>query len=323
MIVPRLDNLFHPPQRNHLFWNESAWFSLCVPEKLLDGFIYVNHRPNMRYSMGGVALWDAFGSQPYDCLYYDWTLHPLPDEAQMFDFALENGFSIETVEPMKAYRIHYKGGGLGYVGDYCDVDLTWESLIDPKELSLSDDAKWWMGDHYEQIGKMRGTVSVRGETTQVDCYSIRDHSWGPRRPKFIARSSFAWGIASPTDAFCVWTAQELPHEQDPLIGTNEKLRHGWYLKDGVLSELEEAERRVGRGEDGLHISAEISGRDALGRKLAASGEIRSRLNFTGYPEMMISWALTDWTFDGKQAWGEEHDSIPIQVARRFLRSLNR
>ena len=71
LIRPEDDYFHHGTRTDNPFWNESAWFPFHVPERELCGFVYMNHRPNMNFSMTGVALWDPSGEQTYDCLYYD------------------------------------------------------------------------------------------------------------------------------------------------------------------------------------------------------------------------------------------------------------
>jgi hypothetical protein len=68
--IAEADVHLHPASEDS-FWNESAWFSFAVPERALSGFVYFYHRPNMRYSFGGVGLWDPSGQYQHDCLHYD------------------------------------------------------------------------------------------------------------------------------------------------------------------------------------------------------------------------------------------------------------
>ncbi|HVW32262.1 MAG TPA: hypothetical protein VHL53_06970, partial [Acidimicrobiia bacterium] len=66
LIRPQ-DDYFHKDiQTDDPFWNESAWFPFHVPERELCGFVYMNHRPNMNFSMTGVGLWDPTGEETYD-----------------------------------------------------------------------------------------------------------------------------------------------------------------------------------------------------------------------------------------------------------------
>ena len=42
------------------------------------------------------------------------------------------------------------------------------------------------GAHFDQAGHVTGTMVLQGEEIPIDCYSVRDRSWGPRpmgRPK--------------------------------------------------------------------------------------------------------------------------------------------
>jgi hypothetical protein len=34
--------------------------------------------------------------------------------------------------------------------------------------------------HYEQHMRVTGTLSIDGETQEIDAFGLRDHSWGPR-----------------------------------------------------------------------------------------------------------------------------------------------
>ena len=42
------------------------------------------------------------------------------------------------------------------------------------------------GSHFDQAGHVTGRMVLRDEVVPIDCYSVRDRSWGPRpqgRPK--------------------------------------------------------------------------------------------------------------------------------------------
>ena len=36
------------------------------------------------------------------------------------------------------------------------------------------------GAHFDQAGHVTGTMVLHGEEIPIDCYSVRDRSWGPR-----------------------------------------------------------------------------------------------------------------------------------------------
>jgi hypothetical protein len=99
------DDRFHP-RNDDPYWNESSWISFMIPEHNINGMVYFYHRPNMNHSAGGPVLWDGNGEEIYNCLYWDWnTVQPHPPGCDMNDFSLENGLTVELVEPLKELRL--------------------------------------------------------------------------------------------------------------------------------------------------------------------------------------------------------------------------
>ncbi len=112
------------------WWNESAWFGFAIPERAINGFFYYWVRPNMNIVAGGVAVWDAIGSHRDDCRYYHWfPFNPLPAGADMFSLRLSNGMSVQTLEPLRAYR-------LGFEAEACSLDLTWRGVTPAYDVSF-------------------------------------------------------------------------------------------------------------------------------------------------------------------------------------------
>jgi hypothetical protein len=318
MITPA-DDHFHR-RSDDPYWNESAWFGFTVPERTLTGWFYFYHRPNMSYTVGGVALWDPSGENHSDCLYYNWgTPAAMPKDAEMYDFILDNGLSVRCREPLRAFD-------LGFHAEGCDVELAWDAINEPQSAGgLASGADQYGKGHYNQGGRMRGTISLASsgntDTLDIDCCYARDHSWGPRRITTNPRGDFASAVASEQSGFCVLAVSAQPVATDPCVGVDDPVVVGWYLKDGKSSLLRTAHRRVTeRGPDGRPLKVEIHGTDELGRELQALGTCRNTLKWNGYAFMYMYWAYTEWEFDGQIVVGEEQDYFPIQQARRLLRS---
>ena len=109
--VTSKDDYFHKESMTDSpFWNESAWFPFYVAERSLSGFVYMNHRPNMNFSMTGVALWDPSGENMWDCVYHDWLeLAPLNADSgtEMFDYDTPNSLSVRCLEPLQTFTMQY------------------------------------------------------------------------------------------------------------------------------------------------------------------------------------------------------------------------
>jgi hypothetical protein len=318
--IHKEDESFH--ERNDSpYWNESAWFSFMVPERKLDGWVYMYHRPNMKLSAGGIGLWDPSGQEIYDCLYYNLDEHQaLPDGADMHDFTLRNGLTARTVEPLKQYQFSFDGDG-------CQAELTWTALMEPHELNRKSPglAEWGTshGRHYDQAGLMTGHVVVEGEEILIDGPAIRDHTWGPRgedRP--APKMGYDWAILSERASFQTFAPSRLGARENPELGVAYPVTAGWYTRDGKIGTVVSGERRVlERGPDGRPRKVAIDAKDDLGRNLNALGTCENLLNWPCYGWAFEYWCLTRWEFDGLTAYGEVNDHYPLQELRYFKRSL--
>jgi hypothetical protein len=317
MIHPR-DDSFHDPKGDP-YWNESGYFSFVIPERNIDGLVYLWHRPTMRLSAGGAALWDPSGEETYDCLLYDFnTQLTLPDGADMFDCTLDNGVSVECSKPLQSYRLSYKG-------DAGALDLQWDGFMEPWHWappSPQQLGSFGQG-HYQQGGRVTGTIDVVGETVPVDCLGIRDHSWGPRRLHAAAwtRGGYEWAHASEGSSFLIASASRIPVDEDPIVGTTESVLFGWYIRDGVLANLISGQRQVERGPGGRPVRFVVDASDDLDRSLHVEGRFENVLRWHG--PWFTFWSLIRCEFDGREAWGDSQDYFIRPGQSRALRSLLR
>jgi hypothetical protein len=322
MIRPE-DDLLHP-RDDDPYWNESGWFALMVPERQISGFVYFFHRPNLHYSVGGVALWDPSGDYVWDCLYYDWgDPYPMPGGHEMFDFSLPNGLTVAMAEPMKHFQFTYGEGAHGlYESHGCRMDLTWEAIAGPHDTGLPKGQDEWGSGHYEQPGRMTGTICLGSETIEVDALSHRDRSWGRRRVARNPRANFPWGITSGGHAFHLLAVADAPPDSDDGMGPDRVIA-GWHLKEGEYGSIAAGEcRTLERAPDGRPLRKRVECTDSLGRRFEAEGRATNMLIWNGYSYLYQWWCQMEWDLDGERAWGEEQDWWPLQQARGYLRARN-
>jgi hypothetical protein len=88
------------------------------------------------------------------------------------------GARIETVEPLRRWRATFDGA----------FDLEVEALAPPARVALGGI------DGYEQLCRVRGTVTAGGEGRRVDALGQRGHSWGRAdwAKLELARTVTAW-----------------------------------------------------------------------------------------------------------------------------------
>jgi hypothetical protein len=300
------DDEFHPPASDDPYWTETCWFTFTAPPRRLSGQLYPFFRPNQRVAAGGAYFWDDKGNQPWNCLYAKnfWHL-PMPDQP-LSDITLPNGIHYKCLEPLQRYEIGYDDAD----GDELHVELTFTAVAEPNYLGQS---------HLDQPGRYEGTIVLRGEQITVDSFGFRDRSWGPR-PQFgqglmssgVPNGGYSYATASERDAF---------HTITMNLGSGCVSIHGYLLRDGVRAKLASATREVVERDAGTAFPrrVHIDGVDELGRELHAEGRCINQIALHLNPNLFTVNCLTEWSFDGITAFGEDHDNWSAFAIRRFTR----
>lgn len=302
------DDEFHPPTSDDPEWTETCWFTFTVPERGLSGQLYPYFKRNQGVAAGGAFFWDGRHERPETCVYAKQFWHlPLPHEARLTDLRLANGIAYKCLEPQRSWSVKYDDPD---GGDEIHVDLTFTGVVPPNMLGAS---------HVDQAGRYQGTIILHGEEIAVDSYGFRDRSWGPRPQSGqgihggqTMRGGYSYATASERDAFHTITMD---------FGSGCISIHGYLLRDGEWSKLASGKRVVAeRDEHGFPTHVVIDAVDALGRELHAEGRMQNSLAFLINPNLFTINCLTEWTFDGVTAWGEDHDNHSFPAARQLFRS---
>jgi len=288
------------------YWNESVWFSMSIPERRIHGMIQYYFRPNMGMLNGGPCLWDASGTSQWDCLYYNWShLQAIPagGVAGKFDMQARNSLRVKMLEPLSRYKIDYDKEGF-------QLDLTWTAIGPIHELNTGDAGqKSTAKFHIEQPGRMQGTITRHGEVMAVDCFSMRDTSYGAREYESLARGGYFWGISGDSSfhALCMGAGREAN-----CIG-------GYIMKDDEMASLVSGKRTILEYGRLGPTKVRFEGADKLGRNMVATGTVDPGLVFTGYTDHSVVWSLTEWDWDGVTHWGDNQEFCPAETFRRIAR----
>lgn len=301
--LPQADRFCDTPTDSP-YWNESVWFSFSIPERRIHGSIQYYFRPNMGMLNGGPIMWDPSGTFQWNCLYYNWShLQALPPGAQKFDMTANNSLSVKVLEPLARYLIRYDNEGF-------QMDLEWEAIGPVHDFQSADEgAKSVAKFHIEQPGRIRGTVRREGEEFAIDCFSMRDVSYGPREYGSLRRGGYFWGIAADSAFHAIAIGE----------GDEQKVVGGFIWRDGELGSLASGIRRVTKY--GRFGPAEVlfEARDKLGRTISATGLVDEGLIHTGYTDHTVVWSLTEWDWEGVSHWGDNQEFCPAVHFRRIAR----
>lgn len=292
------------------YWNESCWFSFSIPEKEIHAMVYFFFRPNMNLLMGGPIVWDGTGAHTWDCLYYDWHhFQTIPEGAQKFDFRSHTSLEVRVVEPQRQYRLAY---------DQPDfkLDLLWTGLEPPHHfLGMEIEATGMSADnrmHLEQMGRATGSMELRGERMEIDCYALRDSSWGVRQMDGVKRGSYFWAILDADNAF---------HAQ--VMGEGDEMRVvGGFLKlEGVTSSLCGGKRVVTEMGRVTPTLFDLTLEDEKGRTLDVKARSLSDLMVNFYPRVQVVWSLLEADFGGgRMGWGDIQEFQPLEQFRKMVRA---
>jgi hypothetical protein len=301
--LPQADR-FGEGRTDNPYWNESVWFSISRPEEKLHGFVQYYFRPNMGMLNGGPVLWDPSGTFSWNCLYYNWShLQALPEGSQKFDMTARNSLSVKVLEPLTRYSIRYDREGL-------EIDLLWEAIGPTHELHTGDAGQQKTARfHIEQPGRMKGTIRLDGRLIAIDCFSMRDTSFGPREYESLATGGYFWGIAAESSFHAIAMGE----------GTEQKSIGGFIWKDGKLSSLVSGTRSVTEFGPYGPRAVRFDATDQLGRTMSATGRIEDGLIFTGYTDHTVVWSLVKWDWNGVTHWGDNQEFCSAVRFRKMAR----
>ncbi len=306
---------FYTDMSDDPYWTESSWFSWALPEAGINGFFYNHFRPNMNCMLGGPAMWDRFGQHVWDFLFFDWqAMRVLPQgkfgvDYNKYDFVTPWSMSIRMLEPLKKYQ-------LGYDREGFKLDLIFTAVAPPHMMSAMnpEQLKGAFKTHFEQPGRIQGTVQLDGQHYDVDCFSVRDGGHGPRFLEKSPPGGYAWSTADEKNGWHILAP-------NATTGHTTKALAGYLLRDGEMASIVEGSRRVLERNGARPCAVEIKARDKLGRELHAIGREQAPAEFMLFPDRGQWWSLYQWDYDGfKNAVGEDQEYYGIQEFRRWHRA---
>ena len=155
-------------------------------------------------------------------------------------------------------------------------------------------------------------VRRHGVEYPIDCFSMRDTSYGAREYESLSTGGYFWGISenSSFHALCMDTKE---------WGREAKCIGGYIYQDGTLSSLASGKRTVLEFGQFGPSKVLFEGTDKLGRSMRATGTIDPGLVFTGYTDHTVVWSLAEWDWDGVKHWGDNQEFRPAEPFRQLAR----
>ena len=293
------DDGFHRHLRGDDWWfTETAWFSFHHAERRLGGWLYTMARHNIGTVAGGAWVWDDAAHLPWEVLYStNYTALELPADADLRDCELPTGVAIRVEEPTSVYRLSYDDPGR------FTADLRFAGAMAPRPL-VATGSTFGKAAHFDQIGQVTGTIEVHGETIDIDCWSMRDRTWGRRPENRPRQAGYVTGAGHGGAGFLAVT--------NTRDGTD-RVSYGFANRDGDPVALVDGERRVVRDPShGWVDEITIEAVDAAGEPFVVTGRSESRITINRHTFIDIN-SLIRWTRPdtGETWWGEDQDMWPV------------
>jgi hypothetical protein len=299
------DDGFHAELAGGEWWfTETSWFSFHHAERRLGGWFYTMVRHTPGTVAGGAWVWDDSAHLPWEVLYSsNYTALRLPPDADLRHVTLPTGVSIEVVEPTRTYRLGYDDPGR-FV-----ADLTFAARMSPRPLVASG-STFGRAAHFDQIGRMTGTIELHGETIAIDSWSMRDRTWGIRPEDRPRRAAYVTGAGDGGAGFLAVT--------DTRDGSD-RVAYGFVRREGEQRDGERSlvagERTVVRDpERGWVEEVSLEASDEDGATFSATGRAVSRIVINRHSFIDVN-SLVRWEVDGAAGrdvwWGEDQDMWPV------------
>lgn len=317
-LTPEIADKLNMSMTDDLYWSDSSWFSWAIPEKNINGFFYNHFRPNMNCMLGGPAMWDnsmpnISGQNVWNFLYYDWQLmRELPKgkygvDYNKYDFETPWSMSIRTLEPMQKFK-------LAYDRDDLKLDLVFTATSEPNVIGQVTESAKAFKLHFEQPGKIQGTVKLGETCYEVDCFSIRDGSNGPRFLEKVVPGGYTWSAADDKNGWHLLAKDKNNSRDTEVVG-------GYIFRNGIISSVTKGTRRILQREGPRPQKIEVLLEDELGRELHAIGCAKVPAEFMLFPDRGQWWSQFSWEYDGfSNAVGEDQEYYGIYDFRRWHRA---
>ena len=294
------DDGFHGHLASGEWWfTETSWFSFHHPERRLGGWFYTMVRHTPGTVAGGAWVWDDTAHLPWEVLYSsNLTATQLPPDADLRHVALPTGVSIDVVVPTLGYHLGYDDPGR-FV-----ADLTFTAEAPPRPLAAAG-STFGKAAHFDQIGRVTGTIDLHGETIGIDSWSMRDRTWGIRPENRPRRAVYVTGTGEGGSGFLAVTNSR--HGSD-------RVAYG-FVQRGDAVGLVDGERSVVRDpKEGWVDEIVLDATDEAGVTFTARGRSVSRIVINRHSFIDIN-SLVRWEVDGPGGtavwWGEDQDMWPV------------
>ena len=303
-ITPE-DDLLHPESFANVTDDsatETQYFGFSVPEHNIHGLTYCWWHPNLKVVSGGLFVYQGVKRMTPEAELCDWRTY-MSDAAirknDLHEFRFDNGYGVKILEPLNRFHLTYEDNA-----SQNSVDLLIEAVL---PAVMFDD-----GNHFEQTMRVKGKLLLRGQSYDIDCFTVRDRSWGKPRPEqLLPLPPMSWMVGTFNETFSFNCAM-LDHasgqperEGVGVVPDEQALNGGWVHYDGKLGMIVEATKSVTRG-PGSTVCAGLglNFTDEHGRNFDMRASAVASCPIQGWHNVWMVINLMRWECNGVVGYGD-------------------
>ncbi|MGJ6122357.1 tyrosine protein kinase [Mycolicibacterium sp. Y3] len=302
--LPGLQDVWDP----HLI--HTHYFGFSIPEAAIGGFVYIRYQPAFPLSQGGVCIFQGNDNVEFtDMAYLDYEITMPWPRIENNAITTDNGLRIEFVEPGVSARLAYAAPD-GRLRMDLNADAVTPLLarghVMPGEEEHHDLARKPGGS--EQFMHVKGSLTLDGQSYDVDCFAPRDRSW--RQVRVERRGA----VASPPVGWSpMYFGPDLIFNQisfEPLdtnprwaglydVGDRPSHHFAWVQRDDETRSITWVNRDVLEYHPRLHMATrqEITARDDRGEVYRFRGEAIASASIPSWPNASFRDSVYRWEDD--------------------------
>jgi hypothetical protein len=301
------DDLLHPDSFASVkddSATETQYFGFSVPEEGIHALTYMWWHPNLKICSGGLFVFQGIKRHTVEAELCDWRTF-MSDAAirnDLHEFRFDNGYGVNVLEEEKRFHVTYADPD-----NDNSVDLMVEDVL-PAVLTAE-------GNHLDQPMRVKGELVLRGKRYAIDCYNVRDRSWGKARPETLMPlppNSWMTGVFNDHFAFNCTVLDHASGQPERngtfVVPDDQALNTGWVYRDGKLGCIVSAHKRVVRAPgDPTCRAVELRFEDEHGRAFEMRGSSVAACPISGWNNALTVINLMRWDCEGEVAYGDNQE----------------
>jgi len=280
-----------------------TWFwNFHVAGAAINCFAYCWVHPTLGIVTSGLYIYQGMKPNHLACEVFDvrnYMSRALIGDGN--DIVIPNGLRVRVMEPLTHLHLSFADPARD---SRADIDLR---AMAPPIMRANN-------KHFEQVMHATGTLVLRGTEYVVDCYPVRDRSWGEKRPEDHApMPPYTWvtGTFGADFAFNVGSHDDPardPDWLDKMPAPGRIFNDGWVQIVGETRRITRAAKLTTREMPTCRpLAHDYEFEDSAGEIYRMRGEIVAQTDWSGWSNIICHTGLVRWSWNGRTGWGDSQE----------------